>query len=362
MQINKYDVVSPFFNIYGNCSLNKAEVVIVADVPYHPLCQPQTVSLINEIWQQHLILIENEEKGKSIPRDKYELKFGDVQGCDLQHLSGNIPEWIKQEKKIRRLISKIEFDIAKYSTNFNKEHVLKNLKNLMELACKISIPVAELGFDKLKERYDKFLHIPMNSYREFLEQVYSIAHSVAGEFHFGIRKFHKTTFSTRHKLFKESIENGLKSHKKVIALLNISHVVSNPRLIKEGYDKPELEEYLKTKKFVILNFKNHFLNVPDTPSLWQDSSSVQIEEKKKTVLPSYVNAQNQKLEQKESKSPSTQFEFSPKTIKKSTSAFILERLKFYSQQLDVDGQGKGTLKKSKFHLSLSSLSTPKGTN
>ncbi len=273
MQINKYnDHFIQKYNISGNACLEEAEVVVVADIPVHPLCDQWNILLIHNIWSNHLILVENEPKGVSVPIQQLNLKIKqcEVQGCDLPDVS----ELLKKEKRMLELVQHINSSLKENKTQEWRKTILNSLKELMSLRFEEEFPGEQIKFDELKVRYENFLkNWPSFSDLEFAGQVYSITQSIQLEFKLNIKIFYKNYFLKRQKSFEQSIEEGLKSHKKVLIILNINHVVCNPKLSKEEYDIKAFNDYLKNKKYVIVNTKNSYLNVRNVPFLWEGAKN-----------------------------------------------------------------------------------------
>ncbi len=264
------------FIISGNTPLREAEIVVVANIPSNADCEDWNVLLINQIWCNHLILIESEAKGVAVPKERYKLTNNlgvpefEVQGCDLLEVS----QFLKLEDQISKLIETIESylsedKVQKFKENAqeSKENVrssLQNLVSLLESQQNSGIHIQE-SIKKIKAKYQTLVnHLSSISYEQFSEEV----NSLISFFH----NAYKSVFERREESFMQAAEVNLKFSKKVLMVLNINHVACDHKSSEKEKERKVFTDYLKTKKFVIIHLKedNRF-NLQNNPNLWSES-------------------------------------------------------------------------------------------
>lgn len=254
---------SLYYDIDGNSSIHDAEIVVIPDIPpiVTHISHDNKVSLINEIYRGHLVLVENTAFGLKIKTNENPLTKGVnrnivVQGWDLPGLSyeiekneiniKNLTGFIKTYLKdfnCKLILSDENFEIfLKY---FTTEEIKNNINGLIDDLKNDPIPV-------LAQRIDALIH------------------AAKWELKQKMMRLHKEKFPVRIKNLVCAIELGLRRFEKIIVCANGSFVIRNPLLQGKEYDIEELTNFLKTKKYVIINPKISPLRLPcNQTSLWR---------------------------------------------------------------------------------------------
>lgn len=252
------------YEIYGNASIHEAEVVVVTDVPTHDLNRDANALLINQIWNNHLIIVEQTPYRKVIHASENPLTQrlsvkATIKGCDMPTLAEQVNALNEKENRLALLESTVKEDLVngRFRLFLDPEHAFMPL---MACACK----------KKEGRKVLKTLTNGNGNQSLFVEQVNALIKTINYEFKQKVSNLYRTSFSARLQLAKQAIAEGLISSQKVMVYLNANFVIRNPQLRGKDYDIEPLQTYLETKKFVIINIRNCPLRLPeDMPALWE---------------------------------------------------------------------------------------------
>jgi hypothetical protein len=313
MNINKWGFkFDRAYEIYGNASVQEAEVVVITDVPTHDLNRDANALLINQIWNNHLIIVEQTPYGQAIKARENPLTErlsvkAVIKGCDMPQLVEQVNALNEKEERLARLESSVEEDLnnGKFSSFLNPGHAFMLL---MACAC------------KKQEGYQILDILANGNLALFVQRVDTSIKTINYEFKQKVSQLHRRTFSTRLKLAQQAIDEGLQSCKKVMVYLNANFVIRNPQLQGKEYDIGLLQKHLEAKKFVIINIKNCPLRLPeDMPVLWEAKQAIpswmkdwekefeQEEDEEKVAELSSTNTKEDELESKQYQTNSNAF-------------------------------------------------------
>jgi hypothetical protein len=250
------------FDIYGNTSLEEAEVVCIADVPTDEKVRKDNADLINLIWKEHLVLIEN-------------IPFGTTQSVNFDELSRRI-----------MVVSKVSgWDLPDLKLKAG------NLQIRYELFCMNAKQIIEM----LEAKNRSFFFNPASSFNNFyllyLRSFYSSKQQLLDLYSSGtfdnfrarllssitqakcqqqdeMRQLHEQTFQSRLTTLQQAISDSVIEKGKVIVCLSGNFVIRNPRLKGENYNITPLQEFLGKRKYVVINSKSSPLKIVDQPHLW----------------------------------------------------------------------------------------------
>lgn len=281
--------MTSLFDIQGNVSLEEAELVLVHNFSDEK-GTIQNVKLINHIWQGHLLLTESAPKEKSVSPAEYDLAKGicskvRIEGWDDPVYSARFGILKKKEEHVKQWIDHVEFNLAKGNWNaFSTEEESFAFLNLMSNCSEEMRNQINFMKDLLKN----------GQYKTFTRFVEKAIADVKFRQTVQLKQLALKFWSHRLDVLMESINRGIELHKRVIALVPSGFLFKPSLLTDKVFSLAKFEQFIKGKKFTILNSKSSSFSFTNQPQLWPKEERV---ETKQEIPSTPVAPKPQKLEE-----------------------------------------------------------------
>lgn len=265
-----------YYNTYGNATIEEADVIIITNTHDRPKDHQNNVAVVQRIRKNHLILAEGTAAGKEIPASENITTkglAGKVTGMDSPTTLKEIEQLNQRLGRINALFKQLQADLnsGKWGSYFSTEGAFES--------------VLQYAPKAVKQKKDEIRTLLANqNMPAFLHQFNLTMDAINNKHKRKVVKMRTRTFPERQDYFENSIEQGIKTAGKAIVFMGTSHVIRNSRLTEKEYDVTKFQNYLKTKKFVVLNPKDSPVPSPwnNMPELWSTKpSSLEVKEESK---------------------------------------------------------------------------------
>jgi hypothetical protein len=264
---------SSCFFVYGNASLQKAEIICIADNPHDVNHATKQLQVIKKVGLDSLLLKERIPRGETLgalfDEDQEEEKELIFTGWEHHFFTTKIASLLKREKEILTLKKQIKDDMNKnrwglfYSSGGPFFNLLEELSSDPKAQWREIITLMENG--------------NMFCFLNSVEYVVSTALALNRR---KIRKLFKVTFGGRVTLLESAIEKGLESHRKVILLVNGHFLLQSPFSKEQQTEVKKFESFLMKRKFVV------FIPLAFAPDVLRSPSlNLQLKKKIQSLIP-----------------------------------------------------------------------------
>jgi hypothetical protein len=251
-----------YYNICGNASLEQAEVVVLTDIYNDEENAHNNVEFVNQIWQGHLVLVEDIPFGQQIQPQQHRFSKGiskkiTINGWDHPEFKAHAEKLDAREESIVVLARRIQADLQEKCWGlFNSE-------------CEAFASLLEFGSENTQQKKKEIRQLLQNGAQDaFVLSVNEAIADVRRDHQKLVYELYASLWQSRLDYLIDAINYGIKLYKKVIVLVSGSFVIPNPNLKAREFDLTKITSYLGQQKFAILNAKHSFLSIVNQPELW----------------------------------------------------------------------------------------------